>query len=165
MTLSVFDIFKIGIGPSSSHTVGPMRAARNFARNLQARGLLEQVAGLNVALYGSLAETGRGHGTDMGIMLGLMGASPDTVEPSHISGLIDTVKTSGKLELWGIKAIAFNPDQAFSYRIKPMVAHPNGMRFGALGANGASISTERYVSIGGGFIRALDAIETDETVP
>lgn len=165
MTLSVFDIFKIGIGPSSSHTVGPMRAARNFARNLQAQGLLDQVATLDVALYGSLAETGRGHGTDMGIMLGLMGASPDTVEPSDIARLIDQVKTTGKLDLWGTRAIAFHPDQAFSYRIKPMVEHPNGMRFQALDAAGASLSTERYVSIGGGFIRALDAIETDETVP
>lgn len=165
MTLSVFDIFKIGIGPSSSHTVGPMRAARNFARNLQARGLLDQVARLNIALYGSLAETGRGHGTDMGIMLGLMGASPDTVEPYDISRLIDAVKTTGTLELWGARSIAFNPDQDFSYRIKPMVEHPNGMRFEAFDARGASISAERYVSIGGGFIRALDAIETDETIP
>ncbi len=165
MTLSVFDIFKIGIGPSSSHTVGPMRAARNFARNLQGRGLLEQVATLNVALYGSLAETGRGHGTDVGIMLGLMGASPDTVEPSDIGRLIGQVKTTGKLELWGAHAIAFDPARAFSYRIKPMVEHPNGMRFQAFDGSGTSISDERYVSIGGGFIRALDVIETDETVP
>src|SRR5690606_37446931 len=139
MTLSVFDIFKIGIGPSSSHTVGPMRAARNFARNLQAQGLLDQVATLDVALYGSLAETGRGHGTDMGIMLGLMGASPDTVEPSDIARLIDQVKTTRKLDLWGTRAIAFHPDQAFSYRIKPMVELPNGMRFQALDAAGASL--------------------------
>lgn len=165
MTLSVFDIFKVGIGPSSSHTVGPMRAARNFARNLQARGLLDQVERLDVALYGSLAETGRGHGTDTGIMLGLMGASPDTVEPSDIPRLINAINTSEKLELWGAKTIGFNPGKAFSYRIKPMVEHPNGMRFEALDAKGAVISTERYVSIGGGFIRALDAIETDETVP
>ena len=85
MSLSVFDIFKIGIGPSSSHTVGPMRAARNFARNLHERNLLPQVVSLHVDLYGSLAETGRGHGTDMGIMLGLQGYSPDTVIPSQIA--------------------------------------------------------------------------------
>lgn len=165
MTLSVFDIFKIGIGPSSSHTVGPMRAARNFARNLQARGLLDRVAGLQVALYGSLAETGRGHGTDTGIILGLMGQSPDTVVSGDIPRLIGEVNASRSLSLWGARTIAFDPEQAFSYRIKPMVEHPNGMRFDALDPQGEVVCSERYVSIGGGFIRALDAIQTDETVP
>src|SRR5690606_9348202 len=165
MTLSVFDIFKIGIGPSSSHTVGPMRAARNFARNLQARGLLDRVAGLQIALYGSLAETGRGHGTDTGIMLGLMGQSPDTVVSGDIPRLISEVQSSRSLSLWGAKTIAFDPDQAFSYRIKPMVLQPNGMRFGALDPQGELVCSERYVSTGGACIRALDAIQTDETVP
>ncbi len=165
MTLSVFDIFKIGIGPSSSHTVGPMRAARNFARNLHARGLLGKAEALSIDLYGSLAETGRGHGTDVGIMLGLMGHAPDTVDPSDISRLVGEVGATGRLQLWGAHAIAFDPDKAFSYRIKPLAEHPNGMRFEAFDAKGAPISSERYVSIGGGFIRALDAIQTDETVP
>ncbi len=165
MTLSVFDIFKIGIGPSSSHTVGPMRAARNFARNLQARNLLEQTASLAVNLYGSLAETGRGHGTDVGIMLGLSGESPDTVVPSGIAGLIQQIKTSQQLKLWGAHSISFNPDTAFSYRIQPMAEHPNGMRFTAYDQTGGTLLAERYVSIGGGFIRALDIIDTDETVP
>src|SRR3546814_20806015 len=98
MTLSVFDIFKIGIGPSSSHTVGPMRAARNFARNLQSRSLLPQVAALSIDLYGSLAETGRGHGTDVGIMLGLMGEAPDTVVPSSISRLMETIRSTKRSE-------------------------------------------------------------------
>src|SRR3546814_7768900 len=83
-----------------------------------------------------------------------MGASPDTVEPSDIPRLINAINTSEKLELWGAKTIGFNPGKAFSYRIKPMVEHPNGMRFEALDAKGAVISTERYVSIGGGFIRS-----------
>jgi L-serine dehydratase len=165
MTLSVFDIFKIGIGPSSSHTVGPMRAARNFARNLDTGGKLGQVHSLKIELYGSLAETGRGHGTDMGIMLGLSGESPDTVVPSEIDRLINGIKSSGQLLLWGKQAIQFNPDTVFSYRIKALAEHPNGMRFSAFDEQGQSISVERYLSIGGGFIRALDNIDTDESVP
>ncbi len=165
MALSVFDIFKIGIGPSSSHTVGPMRAARNFVRNLDARGLLPRVAGLNIHLYGSLAETGAGHRTDMGIMLGLMGEAPDTVDPAAIGGLIDAVARDHRLTLWQRHTIAFDPRRAFSGRVKPMPEHPNGMRFVALDAEGDTLLDERYVSIGGGFIRALDSIETDETVP
>ena len=165
MALSVFDIFKIGIGPSSSHTVGPMRAARNFARNLDARGLLPRVSGLNIQLYGSLAETGAGHRTDMGIMLGLMGEAPDTVDPAAIGGLIDAVTRGRRLTLWRSHTIDFDPKRAFSGRVKPMPEHPNGMRFIALDASGETLLDERYVSIGGGFIRALDSIETDETVP
>ncbi|MGB3288481.1 MAG: L-serine ammonia-lyase [Burkholderiaceae bacterium] len=165
MTLSVFDIFKIGIGPSSSHTVGPMRAARNFARTLQSRQLLPGVAALSVDLYGSLAETGRGHGTDMGIILGLMGEAPDTVEPAGIPRLMAQVQADKRLRLWGAHDIAFDPAKAFSYRIRPMVEHPNGMRFQAFDQDGKLLIAERYVSIGGGFIRALDTLETDETVP
>uniref|UniRef100_UPI0033403CDA L-serine ammonia-lyase n=1 Tax=Castellaniella defragrans TaxID=75697 RepID=UPI0033403CDA len=165
MALSVFDIFKIGIGPSSSHTVGPMRAARNFARNLQARGLLAQAAGLAIELHGSLAETGRGHRTDVGIMLGLMGEAPDTVDPAAISRLMGEVQAAGSLALWGSHRVAFDPAKVFSYRIKPMPEHPNGMRFTARDGGGATLLDERYVSIGGGFIRALDSIETDERVP
>ena len=112
MALSVFDIFKIGIGPSSSHTVGPMRAARNFARNLDARGLLSRVSSLNIQLYGSLAETGAGHRTDMGIMLGLMGEAPDTVDPAAIGGLIDAVTRDRRLTLWRRHTIDFDPKRA-----------------------------------------------------
>jgi L-serine dehydratase len=165
MSLSVFDIFKVGIGPSSSHTVGPMRAARSFVRNLEHRGLLPEVRSLTVDLYGSLAETGRGHGTDIGIMLGLEGAAPDTVVPSEIGPAIAQIKSSGNLRLWGEHSIAFDPEKAFSFRIKRMVEHPNGMRFSAFDAQRQPVSVERYVSIGGGFIRALDDIDTDETVP
>ncbi|MDY0309218.1 MAG: L-serine ammonia-lyase [Castellaniella sp.] len=165
MALSVFDIFKIGIGPSSSHTVGPMRAARNFARNLDARGLLPRVASLNIHLYGSLAETGAGHRTDMGIMLGLMGEAPDTVDPASIGHLIDAVIREHRLTVWRSHTIVFDPQRAFSGRVKPMPEHPNGMRFVAQDAEGSTVLDERYVSIGGGFIRALDSIETDETVP
>jgi L-serine dehydratase len=165
MTLSVFDIFKVGIGPSSSHTVGPMRAARNFARTLKNKGDLPRVARLTVDLYGSLAETGRGHGTDIGILLGLSGEAPDTVEPSDIHVIMARIKASGQLLLWREHAVPFDPDKALSYRIRPMVEHPNGMRFSAFDGQRQPISVERYVSIGGGFIRALDSIDTDESVP
>ncbi|HUH40736.1 MAG TPA: L-serine ammonia-lyase [Castellaniella sp.] len=165
MALSVFDIFKIGIGPSSSHTVGPMRAARNFARHLQVRELLAQTARVVIELHGSLAETGPGHRTDVGIMLGLMGEAPDTVDPAAIPRLMQSVQTDRQLVLWGDHRIDFDPAKAFSYRIKPMPEHPNGMRFTALAADGSTLFDERYVSIGGGFIRALDNIETDERVP
>ena len=165
MALSVFDIFKIGIGPSSSHTVGPMRAARNFARNLDVRGLLSQVARLDIRLSGSLAETGAGHRTDMGIMLGLMGEAPDTVDPAAIGTLIGAVLRDHRLTLWHSHPIAFDPKHVFSGRVQPMPEHPNGMRFIALDANDNTLLDERYVSIGGGFIRALDSIDTDETVP
>src|SRR5690606_4382903 len=118
-----------------------------------------------VDLYGSLAETGRGHGTDMGIMLGLIGEAPDTVDPSQIAQMLGRVRDERKLNLWGIQTIAFDPDEAFSYRIRPIAEHPNGMRFQTYDSSGGLVSSERYVSIGGGFIRALDSIETDETTP
>ena len=165
MALSVFDIFKIGIGPSSSHTVGPMRAAGNFVRNLNTRGLMEQVADLSVHLYGSLALTGRGHRTDMGIMLGLMGEVPDTVDPACLSEKIEQIVTSRQLLLSGTHSIRFKPEDAFLWHIQSMVEHPNGMRFVARDETGKSLLDERYLSIGGGFIRALDSIETDESVP
>jgi len=165
MTLSVFDVFKIGIGPSSSHTVGPMRAARAFVRNLRDTGHLERVHAITVDLYGSLAETGRAHGTDMGIMLGLLGQAPDTVVPADIGALVGRVRTSKQLCLWDARTIAFDPDKAFSYRIKPMVEHPNGMRFSAFDDTDRPLRIERYVSIGGGFIRSLDHSEADESVP
>src|SRR3546814_18775796 len=120
-----------------------MRAARNFARNLQSRSLLPQVAALSIDLYGSLAETGRGHGTDVGIMLGLMGEAPDTVVPSSISRLMETIRSTKQLSLWGAHAIAFNPDKAFSYRIRPMVEHPNGMRFQAFDQAGERAAEPR----------------------
>ncbi|MDN5844218.1 MAG: L-serine ammonia-lyase [Alcaligenaceae bacterium] len=166
MALSVFDIFKIGIGPSSSHTVGPMRAARNFLLNLDERGLLGRVADIAIELHGSLAETGAGHRTDMGIMLGLMGEAPDTVDPAAINDKIDRIAAGGELALGrGGPTIRFNPKKACTGRVRPMPEHPNGMRFTAGDAAGAGLLDERYISIGGGFIRALDSIETDERIP
>lgn len=101
MAVSVFDLFKIGIGPSSSHTVGPMRAALMFAQGLERDALLAATASVKVELYGSLGATGKGHGTDRGVMLGLMGDAPDTVDPSTIAARLDAVRTSKTLALLG----------------------------------------------------------------
>src|SRR6187402_2138859 len=99
MALSVFDLFKIGIGPSSSHTVGPMRAARQFALRLRERGLLERVAGVRVMLYGSLGATGKGHGSDKAILLGLSGHEPDSVDVNAIAGIVERIRAAQTLAL------------------------------------------------------------------
>lgn len=165
MALSIFDLFKIGIGPSSSHTIGPMRAAYNFAHNLDQRNFLSNLSKLEIHLYGSLHETGPGHRTDMGIMLGLMGHNPDTIDPAIVDELTENVKKTHTINICDKKIINFIPEKAFSGRVRPMPEHPNGMRFIAYDDSNKTILDERYISIGGGFIRALDSIETDETVP
>src|SRR5579863_6616832 len=111
MAVSVFDLFKIGIGPSSSHTVGPMRAALLFVQGLERDGLLTQTASVKVELYGSLGATGKGHGTDRGVMLGLMGDAPDTVDPSTIAARLETVAKSRRLVLGGTHEIGFSPKE------------------------------------------------------
>ena len=107
--LSVFDIFKVGIGPSSSHTVGPMRATLMFASSLKARGLLPRMARVQVELFGSLGATGRGHATDQGVMLGLLGEAPDTVDPARAATLLTAVRRDKRLPLLGAYPIAFDP--------------------------------------------------------
>lgn len=161
MSLSVFDIFKIGIGPSSSHTVGPMRAGRSFARMLAQRGWIHRVKRIEVTLCGSLAETGFGHRTDMGILLGLMGERPDTVDPEEAHALVLGVEHDRKLLLWGEEPMAFDPERDFIWQMQPMPEHPNGMRFRAFDEAGDVLLDERYLSVGGGFIQALDSIEEE----
>jgi L-serine dehydratase len=151
---SLFDLFKIGIGPSSSHTVGPLRAARQFAEGLAQSGALERVARLRVDLYGSLALTGKGHGTDRGIQLGLMGERPDSVDPATIETRIAAIAQSRELPLFGQRAVAFDPatDIVF-HTTETLAAHPNGMRLTACDESGAVVDSRVYYSIGGGFIR------------
>src|SRR5689334_13203508 len=108
MALSVFDLFKIGIGPSSSHTVGPMRAARQFAQRLSERGLTDRVARIGVTLYGSLGATGKGHGTDKAVLLGLCGHEPDTVDVEAIAGIIERIRAAHELPLSNARPIAFD---------------------------------------------------------
>ena len=156
MTISVFDIFKIGIGPSSSHTVGPMRAAKIFVDCLTDRALLAQVQAVRVELFGSLGATGKGHGTDRGVLLGLMGHSPESVDPAQIDALVEGVRSGARLVLAGCHPIAFIERDAILFYRKAMLEHPNGMCLTAFGGDGAIVHQARYISVGGGFVVALD---------
>ncbi len=153
MTLSVFDIFKIGIGPSSSHTMGPMRAARDFVTTLDSEGRLEDVREVVVRLYGSLALTGVGHGTDRAVLAGLEGADPETVDPDWLEPAVRRIRSTGRLKLLGRHEIAFDePMQLLFMRNERLPRHTNGMRFTALGEGGRVLHEQDYYSIGGGFI-------------
>jgi L-serine dehydratase len=153
MNISVLDIFKIGVGPSSSHTVGPMRAARAFALSLEQRGVLAKTAKVVTQLYGSLALTGKGHGTDRAIVLGLLGQTPDGVDPDAIEGLVDDARASQRLTLLGKHPVAFDePMDLLFLRTETLARHPNGMRFTALDAAEQPLHAAEYFSVGGGFI-------------
>ncbi|MDE1162944.1 MAG: L-serine ammonia-lyase [Acidobacteriaceae bacterium] len=162
MQTSLFELFKIGIGPSSSHTVGPMRAAVRFGRELEAEHLLESVAKVSADLYGSLALTGVGHATDRAVLLGLLGESPDTVPLDSIDAMLARVREERRLLLMGRHDVAFAPaedlllhrDQMYPNPDEP--AHPNGMRFRAFDAAGALLREEIFYSIGGGFILSAE---------
>jgi len=152
MSLSVFDIFKVGIGPSSSHTMGPMRAAREFVLGLERDGLLGATREVTVRLYGSLALTGLGHGTDRAVLVGLEGADPETVDPDSIDPTLQRIRTSNRIRLLGRHEIDFSEKaQLLLLRTERLPGHPNGMRFAAT-ADGKTLREEDYYSIGGGFI-------------
>ena len=153
MAVSVFDLFKIGIGPSSSHTVGPMRAARLFALRLAHEGQLPATARVCAQLYGSLGATGKGHGTDKAVLLGLMGDEPDRVEIDTIAARLEQVRARQRLPLLGTHELPFNEktDLVF-YRRESLPFHANGMRFTAFDADGTALSTRTYYSVGGGFV-------------
>ncbi len=150
-SISIFDIFKIGIGPSSSHTVGPMKAAREFVSRLEPS--LKSVRKLEVRLYGSLAYTGKGHGSDSAILLGLSGEEPETIDPDSVDGMLKRINTDHRLNIGADTAIDFDPDSdlIFDYG-EPLARHTNGMRFTALDDKGKTLLTDDYFSLGGGFI-------------
>ncbi|MDH2016972.1 L-serine ammonia-lyase, partial [Pseudomonas juntendi] len=148
MALSVFDLFKIGIGPSSSHTVGPMRAAARFAEGLRRDGLLPQTASVKAELYGSLGATGKGHGSDKAVLLGLEGEQPDTLDTDSIPARLQAIRSSGKLKLLGEHTIAFNEKQHLAMIRKPLEYHPNGMIFRAFDNAGLQIRSREYYSVG-----------------
>jgi len=152
MYLSTFDLFKIGIGPSSSHTVGPMLAALTFAQEHAERGLLPLTHRVQVDLHGSLGATGRGHATDRGVILGLMGEKPDTVEPDSVAHKLEMLRQHGTLALLGIHPLAFDPGTDIRFRPTPLPAHPNALTLSALDSDGMSLTTQTYYSVGGGFI-------------
>ena len=161
MALSIFDLFKIGIGPSSSHTVGPMVAANRFVQDLDERKHLANVKSIKVGLYGSLAMTGRGHATDVAVMLGLMGEKPDLVDPDRVNEYIDTITTTGLLNLAKQNTIPFIPAQHIVFNFGQLLPkHPNGMRFQAFDEAGIILLEGVYYSVGGGFV--LSDAETNE---
>ena len=152
MAVSVFDLFKIGMGPSSSHTVGPMRAARQFVARLQHSDLLARTATVRCWLHGSLGATGKGHASDVAVLLGLSGHEPDTVDVDHIPHLLAEVRSSKRVLLGGVQAIAFNEKDDLLFMRAPLPFHANGMRFVALDAAGNELANRVYYSVGGGFI-------------
>jgi L-serine dehydratase len=153
MAVSVFDLFKIGIGPSSSHTVGPMRAARMFALRLEHDGVLPRVARVHSQLYGSLGATGKGHGSDKAVLLGLAGHEPDTVDVDAVPALLGALREQQRIELLGRHGIAFNErEDLVFHRRESLPFHANGMRFAAFDSGGTEIANRVYYSVGGGFV-------------
>jgi L-serine dehydratase len=153
MALSVFDLFSIGIGPSSSHTVGPMRAARLFAASLDDAGLISNVTRVNVELFGSLGATGHGHGSPRAVILGLLGETPEGVDPDACDGIVAEVRRTRRLALLGTHPLEFDEDRDLTlHRRRSLPLHPNGMTFEAFGADGALLRLGTYYSVGGGFV-------------
>lgn len=167
--ISVFELFKVGIGPSSSHTVGPMRAATRFVEWLDRRGALTATAGVHVELFGSLGATGVGHGTVSAVVLGLLGERPETVNPDAIPALLSTVEKSRGLTLAGAQSIRFRAaDDIALHMGRRLEQHTNGMRFTATDSAGGTLGVREYFSVGGGFVLDEDEIATrgdDSTAP
>ena len=165
MAVSVFELFKIGIGPSSSHTVGPMLAAHTFVQRLQTSNLIAQVGSLQITLFGSLAYTGRGHGTDKAVMLGLSGERPDLVDPDSIDGIVQEIRDNGFIKLAGQFQVEFSEkaDLIFNKR-ETLPHHSNGMRFAAFDESGETLMQREYYSVGGGFVVNQDEAAADRIV-
>ena len=161
MAVSVFDLFKIGIGPSSSHTVGPMRAARLFTLRLDHEGHLQHTARVLSQLYGSLGATGKGHGSDKAVLLGLAGHEPDSVDVDAVPSLLAQIRSEGRIQLLGKKAVAFNEkDDLKFFRRESLPFHANGLRFTAFDASGKELASRVYYSVGGGFV-VSDEVASD----
>src|SRR6476469_3022852 len=166
MAISVFDLFKVGIGPSSSHTVGPMKAAYLFVDGLRDDGLLEQVASVHVELFGSLGATGHGHGSVEAVVLGLAGEQPHLVDPVAADPMVQQVRDSLRLDLAGTHGIDFDPDEdVVMHRRKRLEFHTNGMVFQAFDAAGGELRRREYYSVGGGFVLGEDDLGNAVVVP
>ncbi|HEX9931494.1 MAG TPA: L-serine ammonia-lyase [Allosphingosinicella sp.] len=153
MVSSVFDLFKIGVGPSSSHTMGPMTAACRFVERLRETGQFEAAARVQAQLYGSLALTGKGHATDRAVLLGLSGNRPDGIDPDKAETIVATIRATGRMQLGGEREIGFDePSDLRFLQRERLPHHSNGMRFTAFDASGAELEAQVYYSIGGGAI-------------
>jgi len=165
MAISAFDLFKVGIGPSSSHTVGPMLAANQFVKALKSHGLLDQVSRVTAELYGSLGATGKGHGTPKAVLLGLEGEVPDQVHVPTIAERVAAIRDNRRLCLLGEHAIDYNHDLDFKlHRRKALAFHPNGMVFAAFDQSGNELSKRTFFSVGGGFVVDESATDSDYIV-
>ncbi len=152
-SISVLEIFSIGIGPSSSHTVGPMRAARRFLYELFEREFLEDSAKIIVELYGSLAMTGKGHATDIAILLGLEGETPEGVDPNSVASRVEAIQLHKTLRLFGREQISFDPEQHIQFlKGKRLPFHSNALKFRAFDKDGRLLHSQLYYSVGGGFV-------------
>lgn len=153
MVVSVFELFSIGIGPSSSHTVGPMRAARKFAQQLQEEEKMGSIGSLTVELFGSLAMTGHGHATDIALLLGLGGYAPEDIDPNSVEGYVNNVKGTGFIKLLGKRSIPFAVEKNLLFhKGKRLPFHSNALRFQAFDMRGREIASEIFYSVGGGFV-------------
>ncbi|MFI2665634.1 L-serine ammonia-lyase [Micromonospora carbonacea] len=164
--ISVFDLFSVGIGPSSSHTVGPMRAARTFVAGLKADGLLADVARVRAELFGSLGATGHGHGSGPAVLLGLEGEAPETVDTDAVAPRVAAIRAARRLTLLGAQEVDFDPDRDLVlHRRRSLPYHPNGMIFAAYDGGGALLRERTYYSVGGGFVVDEAAAGADRIVP
>lgn len=165
MAVSVFDLFKVGIGPSSSHTVGPMRAAYLFCQQLQHRELLNSTATITTELFGSLGHTGKGHGTDKAIILGLSGYQPDKIDPDEIDKILFNVEKNKSLVLTSKYSIKFNYKKHLKFHKRKMLPlHSNGMRFVAMDNEGNTLLSKDFYSVGGGFIISHNKLAQKEII-
>jgi L-serine dehydratase len=170
MAISVFDLFSVGIGPSSSHTVGPMRAARTFVDGLAEEGTLGSVARVRAELFGSLGATGFGHGSDKAVLLGLSGERPEEINTDTVPSKVAAIRESGRLLVRGEHEVVFVEDTDLTmHRRKSLPAHPNGMVFRAFDAEGGLLRERTYYSVGGGFVRdesyETDAVFVEDSTP
>ena len=165
MAVSVFDLFKIGIGPSSSHTVGPMRAARLFVKRLRRQKMLDRTHTITCELYGSLGHTGRGHGTDKAVMLGLLGEKPDTVDPDRVPDLLDAIAEHKELNVLGRHRIGYQPKKHLTFHKRATLPfHANGMRFIAFDADQKVLEQRDYYSVGGGFVLSQEMADGEGAI-
>ncbi|WP_392423787.1 L-serine ammonia-lyase [Barrientosiimonas humi] len=165
MALSAFDLYSIGIGPSSSHTVGPMRAAKTFVDGVVADGRLDRVARVQAELFGSLGATGHGHGSDKAVLLGLEGETPEGCDTGSADERVATIKSGREVRLAGRHTVAFDPDaDLVMHRRKSLPTHPNGMTFRAYDDAGEVLAEHTYYSVGGGFVVDESATGADRVV-
>lgn len=166
MPISVFELFKIGIGPSSSHTVGPMRAACRFASLLRDESLIDRVHRLDIELFGSLGATGKGHGSDWAVMLGLEGEQPDTVDPASVQPAVARIRSEETIRLLGSRPVHFKEAEHLAFhKRRTLPTHPNGMQFTAYDESGTILLQKHYYSVGGGFVVDETAAGDDKIKP